>query len=40
MKAREIKVVTSHPACGGMPEEPSWQHLRLISERVIPAVRP
>lgn len=40
VRAREIKVVTSHPACGGMPEEPSWQSLRLLSERVIPAVRP
>lgn len=40
VKAREIRVVTSHPACGGMPEEPSWQSLRLLSERVIPALRP
>lgn len=39
-QAREIKVITSHPACGGMPEEPSWDHLRLLSERVIPALRP
>jgi len=40
LQAREIRVVTSHPACGGLPEEPSWEHLRLLSEKVIPAVRP
>lgn len=32
-----VPVVTSHPLCGGMPEEPSWESLRLISEVVMPA---
>jgi hypothetical protein len=31
--------VTSHPACGGLPAEPSWESLRLITETVLPAVR-
>ncbi|WP_193604970.1 LLM class flavin-dependent oxidoreductase [Nocardioides dongkuii] len=35
-----LRLVTSHPACGGLPAEPSWASLRLISETVLPAVRP
>ncbi|MDO9456228.1 LLM class flavin-dependent oxidoreductase [Nocardioides sp.] len=38
-RSGEIQLVTSHPACGGLPAEPSWEHLRLVSERVMPAVR-
>lgn len=38
-RSREIRLVTSHPACGGLPAEPSWESLRLISETVLPAVR-
>ena len=33
-RAGEIRLVTSHPACGGLPAEPSWESLRLISETV------
>lgn len=39
IQAGEIVLVTSHPACGGLPAEPSWESLRLLSERVMPAVR-
>ena len=35
----DIRLVTSHPACGGLPPEPSWESLRLICETVMPAVR-
>jgi alkanesulfonate monooxygenase SsuD/methylene tetrahydromethanopterin reductase-like flavin-dependent oxidoreductase (luciferase family) len=35
----EIRLVTAHPACGGLPAEPSWESLRLICETVLPAVR-
>jgi alkanesulfonate monooxygenase SsuD/methylene tetrahydromethanopterin reductase-like flavin-dependent oxidoreductase (luciferase family) len=35
---KEIRLVTSHPACGGLPSEPSWESLRLICEVVMPAV--
>lgn len=38
-RSKAIRLVTSHPACGGLPAEPSWQSLRLISETVIPALR-
>jgi alkanesulfonate monooxygenase SsuD/methylene tetrahydromethanopterin reductase-like flavin-dependent oxidoreductase (luciferase family) len=38
-RAGEIRLVTSHPACGGLPAEPSWASLRLICETVLPAVR-
>lgn len=38
--SKEIRLVTSHPACGGLSAEPSWESLRLISEVVLPAVRP
>ena len=37
-RAGEIRLVTSHPACGGLPAEPSWESLRLICETVMPAV--
>jgi alkanesulfonate monooxygenase SsuD/methylene tetrahydromethanopterin reductase-like flavin-dependent oxidoreductase (luciferase family) len=39
-RSREIRLVTSHPACGGLPAEPSWESLRLVSEVVLPALRP
>jgi alkanesulfonate monooxygenase SsuD/methylene tetrahydromethanopterin reductase-like flavin-dependent oxidoreductase (luciferase family) len=38
-RSREIRLITSHPACGGLPAEPSWESLRLICETVVPAVR-
>ena len=37
--SKEIRVVSSHPLCGGMPVEPSWESLRLVCEKVMPAVR-
>jgi alkanesulfonate monooxygenase SsuD/methylene tetrahydromethanopterin reductase-like flavin-dependent oxidoreductase (luciferase family) len=37
--SREIRVVSSHPLCGGLPEEPSWESLRLVCEKVLPAVK-
>ncbi|EME15962.1 LLM class flavin-dependent oxidoreductase [Rhodococcus triatomae] len=37
-RSGEVPVITSHPLCGGMPEEPAWESLRLISEVVRPAV--
>lgn len=38
-RSGEVRLVTSHPACGGLPAEPSWESLRLVCETVIPAVR-
>jgi alkanesulfonate monooxygenase SsuD/methylene tetrahydromethanopterin reductase-like flavin-dependent oxidoreductase (luciferase family) len=38
-RSGEIRLVTAHPACGGLPAEPSWESLRLILETVLPAVR-
>lgn len=35
----EIALVTAHPMCGGLPAEPSWDSLRLLGDRVLPAVR-
>lgn len=37
-RSREIRLVTSHPMCGGLPAEPSWESVRLISEVVRPAL--
>lgn len=37
--AREIRVVSSHPLCGGLPEAPSWESLRLVCETVMPGVK-
>lgn len=34
----ELRLVSSHPACGGLPAEPSWESLRLICEKVRPAL--
>lgn len=38
-RSGEVRLVTSHPACGGLPAEPSWESLRLVCETVMPAVR-
>jgi hypothetical protein len=37
-KAGELSAATTHPLCGGMPPELSWQSLRLLGEKVIPAL--
>ncbi|MFA6299212.1 MAG: LLM class flavin-dependent oxidoreductase [Nocardioides sp.] len=37
-RSREIRLVTSHPMCGGLPVEPSWESVRLLSEVVRPAL--
>lgn len=34
-----LPLVTSHPLCAGMPEQPSWESMRLLGEKVLPAVR-
>lgn len=38
IRSRDIQLVTAHPACGGLPADPSWASLRLLAERVRPAV--
>jgi alkanesulfonate monooxygenase SsuD/methylene tetrahydromethanopterin reductase-like flavin-dependent oxidoreductase (luciferase family) len=38
-RSRDIRLVTLHPACGGLPPEPSWESLRLVCETVVPALR-
>ena len=35
-----LQEITTHPLCGGLPEDLSWSSLELIASRVIPAVRP
>ncbi len=37
-RSGEVQLVTSHPGCGGLSTEPSWQHVRLLCERVMPAL--
>jgi alkanesulfonate monooxygenase SsuD/methylene tetrahydromethanopterin reductase-like flavin-dependent oxidoreductase (luciferase family) len=37
-RSGDLRLVTSHPACGGLPAEPSWESLRLICEVVRPAL--
>jgi alkanesulfonate monooxygenase SsuD/methylene tetrahydromethanopterin reductase-like flavin-dependent oxidoreductase (luciferase family) len=37
-RSREIRVVTAHPLCAGLPAEPSWESLRLMAETVRPAL--
>jgi alkanesulfonate monooxygenase SsuD/methylene tetrahydromethanopterin reductase-like flavin-dependent oxidoreductase (luciferase family) len=38
-RSGEVGAVTTHPLCGGMPIDLSYESLRLIAETVIPAVR-
>jgi alkanesulfonate monooxygenase SsuD/methylene tetrahydromethanopterin reductase-like flavin-dependent oxidoreductase (luciferase family) len=38
-RSGELAAVTTHPLCGGMPPDLSWQSLRLLGETVIPALR-
>ncbi len=33
-----IRLVSSHPGCAGLPDEPSWESLRLLAEQVRPAL--
>jgi hypothetical protein len=32
VRSRDIRTVTAHPLCAGLPAEPSWESLRLIGE--------
>lgn len=34
----ELPLVSTHPACGGLPAEPSWHSLRLLAETVLPGL--
>ena len=34
-----MDAITLHPLCGGIPPAIAWEHLRLVGEQVIPAVR-
>ncbi len=38
-RERELRAVSGHPLCAGLPDEPSWASLRLICEQVAPALR-
>ena len=37
-RSKQLRAVSSHPMCGGLPADPSWESLRLICERVVPAL--
>lgn len=37
-RSGELRLISSHPACGGLPAEPSWESIRLICEVVRPAL--
>lgn len=37
-RTKQVRLVTSHPMCGGLPAEPSWESVRLLSEVVRPAL--
>jgi len=32
VRSRELRTVTGHPLCAGLPAEPSWESLRLIGD--------
>lgn len=38
-RAGELPLISTHPACGGLPAEPSWNSIRLLCETVLPALR-
>ncbi len=38
-RSGSLRLVATHPACGGLPAHPSWHSLRLIGETVLPALR-
>ena len=35
----DLRLITNHPLCGGIPLEAGWESLRLIGERVLPEIR-
>jgi alkanesulfonate monooxygenase SsuD/methylene tetrahydromethanopterin reductase-like flavin-dependent oxidoreductase (luciferase family) len=39
-RSRELRVVTSHPMCAGLPAEPSWESLRLLGDVAAALARP
>ncbi|AVZ38201.1 MULTISPECIES: LLM class flavin-dependent oxidoreductase [unclassified Dietzia] len=39
VRTRDLRLITSHPLCGGMPVAAAWESLRLMGERVLPNVR-
>jgi len=39
VRSGEVRSVTTHPLCGGLPPEGAWESLRLLAEVVMPAVR-
>ncbi|MBV9411019.1 MAG: LLM class flavin-dependent oxidoreductase [Acidimicrobiia bacterium] len=39
IQSGEVTGVTTHPLCGGLPPEGSWESLRLLGDVVMPAVR-
>jgi alkanesulfonate monooxygenase SsuD/methylene tetrahydromethanopterin reductase-like flavin-dependent oxidoreductase (luciferase family) len=38
-RSGDLGAVITHPLCGGMPTDVSWESLRLLGETVLPAVR-
>jgi alkanesulfonate monooxygenase SsuD/methylene tetrahydromethanopterin reductase-like flavin-dependent oxidoreductase (luciferase family) len=38
-RSGELGAVITHPLCGGMPVDVSWESLRLLGEKVLPALR-
>ncbi len=36
--AGDLPLITNHPLCAGLPAEPSWESLHLITDRVLPAL--
>jgi alkanesulfonate monooxygenase SsuD/methylene tetrahydromethanopterin reductase-like flavin-dependent oxidoreductase (luciferase family) len=38
-RSGQLELIITHPLCGGMPPETSWESLKLLGEVVLPAVR-
>lgn len=39
VRSGDLGLIAAHPLCGGMPIEVGWESMRLLGERVLPAVR-
>lgn len=39
VRSGELGLISTHPQCGGMPIEVDWESMRLLGEKVLPAIK-
>lgn len=39
VRSGDLRLISCHPLCGGMPIAAGWESMRLLAERVLPEIR-